>query len=58
MEERNLSGLIELLFVVGLVAWFSYSQRRGLRHDPRHPDDKDDQDRVADSKDQPPRDGG
>jgi hypothetical protein len=53
MEERNLSGLIELLFVIGLVGWFSYSQRRGLRNAPRHTDDKD---RAADSKDQPPRD--
>jgi hypothetical protein len=55
MEESNLSGLIELLFVVGLVAWFSYSQLRGLRNPPRHTDDKD---RAADSKDQPPQDGG
>lgn len=55
MEERNLSGLIELLFVVGLVAWFSYSQLRGLRHDSRPKDDKD---RVTDAQDQPPRDGG
>jgi len=50
MEERNLSGLIELLFVVGLVAWFSYSQLRSVR--------KDKQDRAAESKDPPPRDSG
>jgi hypothetical protein len=54
MEERNLSGLIELLFVVGLVAWFSYSQLRSVRKDKRLTDGEV---RAAESKDQPPRDG-
>ena len=34
MENHSLSGLIELLFVVGLGFWFLSAQRSALRKDP------------------------
>jgi hypothetical protein len=34
MQDHNLSGLIELLLVLGLLFWFWSSQRAALRQDP------------------------
>jgi hypothetical protein len=34
MEGHSLSGLVELLFVVGLLFWLWSSQRSALRKDP------------------------
>ncbi|WP_295446538.1 hypothetical protein [uncultured Thiodictyon sp.] len=34
MQDHSLSGLIELLLVVGLLFWFWSFQRAALRQDP------------------------
>jgi hypothetical protein len=52
MERHNLFGLIEILFVLGLLLWFAFTQ---IRFPGKGERSRGVEGKAAESKDEPPR---